>query len=166
MHHLWLGANLPGLVLGGEEPVLARCTPKDWGIWQRILESRLALPANAASPYLNFCLAWTLLELDEPLKAMQVLRSNDALAVGNRRRVGALVVVTDGNGAPIEYSGTVRRLDGQQAVLYVPRLLSEVRASARVQAALSTSVHIGDEWHFGLSVNYRGVLPWPLGQPR
>jgi len=166
MHHLWIGANLEGQVLGGEQPVFARCTRSDWLTWQRILENRLALPANTASPYLNFCLAWTLLELDESLKAMQVLRSNEVLAAGNRRRVGALVVITDNEGNPIEYSGTVRRLDGQLAVLYVPRLLGEIRASARVQAALSTSVHIGDEWRFGLSANYQGVLPWPISQGR
>jgi hypothetical protein len=162
MHHLWLGAHLGGQVIGGEKPVLARCTRQDWNMWRRILEARLALPSNEANPYLNFCLGWTLLSLDEPLKAMQTLRANEALAIGNRRRVGTLAIVTDENGAPVEHVGTVRRIDGQQAVLYVPRLLSEIRAPARVQAELAVSVRVGDEWRFGLGVNYQGALPFPL----
>jgi hypothetical protein len=162
MHRLWLGAQFSGQMIGGVKPVFARCTRDDWTLWRRILEGRLAFPANEANPYLNFCLAWTLLSLDEPLKAVQVLRANVALAIGNRRRVGTLAVVTDQTGAPIEYSGNVRRLDGQEAVLYVPRVLSEIRAPARVQAELAVSVHVGDEWHFGLGLNYQGLLPVPL----
>jgi hypothetical protein len=162
MHRLWLGVHLSDQVIGGEKPVFARCIRDDWAVWRRILDGRLVFPANEANPYLNFCLAWTLLSLDEPLKAVQVLRSNVALAIGNRRRVGTLAVVTDETGAPIEYSGTVRRLDGQEAVLYVPRLLSEIRAPARVQAELAVSVHVGDEWRFGLGLNYQGLLPVPL----
>lgn len=166
MHHLWLGAHLEDQHVGGEQPVFARCDRNAWLTWRQLLESRIALPANGANPYLNFCLGWTLLELDEPVKAMQILRTNEVLAVGNRRRVGTLVVVTNERGIPVEYSGTVRRLDGQQAVLYVPRLVSEVRVSPRVQAELATAVHIGDEWRFGIGVNYQGVLPWPLDSAR
>lgn len=162
MHHLWIGTRLSGQVIGGEEPVLAKCTREDWMMWRRILEARLSLPANEASPYLNFCLGWTLLSMNEPVRAMQVLRSNEALAIGNRRRVGTLALVTDHEGAPIEYLGTVRRIDGQQVVLYVPRLLSEVRAPARVQAELAIAMHVGDEWRFGLGLNYQGVLPVPI----
>jgi hypothetical protein len=159
MHHLWLATYLRGQVIGGEEPVLAKCARREWDTWRRILEARLALPANEANPYLNFCLAWTLLSLDEPVTAMQILRANEALALGNRRRVGTLAVVTDEDGAPVEYAGTVRRIDGQQVMLYVPRLLSEIKAPARAQAELAVSVRVGDEWRFALGVNYQGVLP-------
>lgn len=162
MHHLWLGAHLQGQKIGGEEPVLARCAREDWTTWRRILEGRLAFPANEGNPYLNFCLAWALLSLDEPMKAVQVLRSNVALAIGNRRRVGTLAVITDEAGQPVEYSGTVRRIDGSEAVLYLAQILSEVRAPARVQAELAVAVHVGDEWRFGLGVNYQGLLPVPL----
>lgn len=162
MHHLWIGAYLDGQTIGAEEPVFASCTRDQWNVWRRILDARLSLPANEASPYLNFCLAWTLLSLDEPVRAMQILRSNEALAIGNRRRVGTLAVITDQEGVPVEYLGTVRRLEGRQAVLYVPRLLSEVRAPARVQAEIAVAIHVGDEWRFGLGLNYQGVLPVPL----
>ena len=162
MHRLWLGAHLGGQAIGEEKPVLARCTSQHWNMWRRILEARLALPENEENPYLNFCLAWTLLSLDEPLSAMQILRANEPLAIGNRRRVGTLAVVTDENGAPVEYAGTVRRIDGQQVVLYVSRLLSEIRVSARVQAELAVSVRVGDEWRFGLGVNYQGAMPVAL----
>jgi hypothetical protein len=162
MHHLWIGAHLGGQQIGSEKPVLARCTRDDWKTWRRILEARLALPANETSPYLNFCLAWTLISLDEPVRAMQILRANEALALGNRRRVGRLAVVTDADGAPVEFLGTVRRSDGQETVLYVPRLMSEIRAPARVQAELAVVVHVGDEWRFGIGLNYQGVLPVPL----
>lgn len=162
MHHLWLAVHLGGQVISGEQPVRARCTRDDWSTWRRILEGRLALPANEANPYLNFCLAWTLLSLDEALGGIQILRANEALAIGNRRRVGTLAVLTDEAGATVEYAGTVRRIDGQQVILYVPRLLSEIRAPARVQAELAVSVRVGDEWRFGLGLNYQGVLPVPL----
>lgn len=162
MHHLWIGSHLGGQPIGGEEPVCAKCTREDWITWRRILEARLAIPANEASPYLNFCLAWALLSLDEPVHALQVLRSNEALAIGNRRRVGTLAVVCDREGTPAVYQGTVRRAEGQQVLLYVPRLLSEVRAPARVQAELAVAIHVGDEWSFGLGLNYQGVLPVPL----
>jgi len=162
MHHLWLGAHLGGQAIGGEKPVLARCTSQDWNTLRRVLEARLALSSNEANPYLNFCLAWTLLSLDEPIVAMQILRANEALAIGNRRRVGTLAIVTDENGAPVEYSGTVRRIDGQQVVLYVSRLLSEIRVPPRVQAELAVSVRVGDEWRFGLGVNYQGAMPVAL----
>lgn len=162
MHHLWLGAHLGGQVIGGEKPVLATCTRQDWVTWRQILEARLALPANEANPYLNFCLAWTLLSLDEPLNAVQILRTNEALAIGNRRRVGTLAIVTHENGEPAEYVGTVRRIDGQQVMLYVARLLSEIRVPARAQAEMAVSVRVGDEWRFALGVNYQGVMPVPL----
>ena len=124
----------------------ASCTRDDWITWRRILEARLALPANEASPYLNFCLAWALLSMDEPVRALQVLRANEALAIGNRRRIGTLAVITDTDGAPIQYQGIVRRVEGQQVVVYVARLLTEVRVPARVQSALAVAVHVGDEW--------------------
>jgi len=163
MHHLWLGVHLGGQLIGGEKPVLARCMRADWSTWRRILEGRLALPANDGNPYLNFCLAWTLLSLDEPLSGIQILRANEALAIGNRRRVGTLAVVTDETGVAVEYVGTVRRIDGQHVVLYVPRLLSEIRAPGPVRAELKiVSVRVGDEWRFGLGLNYQGVLPVPL----
>jgi hypothetical protein len=162
MHHLWIGGHLGRQVIGGEQPVLATCTHRDWSTWRRILEARLTFPANEANPYLNFCLAWTLLSIDEPLLALQTLRANEALAIGNRRRVGTLAIVTDDSGTPIEYLGTVRRVDGQQVALYVPRLLSEVRVPARVQFELAVTVRVGDEWRFGVGLNYQGVLPVPL----
>jgi hypothetical protein len=162
MHHLWIGAHLDGQVIGGDEPVYARCRRDDWITWRRILEARLALPANEGSPYVNFCLAWALLSLSEPVRAMQVFRANEVLAIGNRRRVGTLAVITDESGAPREFSGTVRRIEGQETTLYVPGLSSEIRAPARVRAQLAISVHVGDEWRFGVGLNYQGVLPIPV----
>lgn len=161
MHHLWVATRLGGQVIGGEEPVFAGCTREDWNTWRRILEGRLSFSSNEANPYLNFCLAWTLLSLDEPLSGMQTLRANEAMAIGNRRRVGTLAVLTDEHGVPMEYGGTVRRLDGQQAVVYVPRLLSELRVPPRVQAELAVAARVGDEWRFWLGLNYQGVLPVP-----
>ena len=160
MHRLWMSAYLPTWQLSGETPVLAGCTRAEWIRWQRVLEGRLGLAEAQSNPYINFCLAWTLLQLDEPNKAVALLRGIEPFTTGNRRRVGALAVVCSEEGAPVEFTGLVRRKDTAGTVVYVPRLTTEVFFSRALEAQHHPGVQVGDELRFSVGLNYRSLTPW------
>lgn len=160
MHRLWMSAFLPTWQLSGETPILAACERDIWTRWRRILEARLGFPEAQSNPYLNFCLAWCLLQLDEPAKAVSLLREIEPLTTGNRRRVGALAVISDESGAPIDFTGLVRRKDTAGTVVYVPRLTSEVFFSRALEAQHHPGVQVGDEVRFHVGLNYRSLTPW------
>lgn len=160
MHRLWMSAFLNSWELNGEEPTLAACDRETWTRWRRVLEARLAFPESRSNPYVNFCLAWSLLQVDEPAKAVRILREIEPLTTGNRRRVGALAVICDQNGEPIEFTGLVRRKDAGGTIVYISRLMTEIFLSRVLETQHHPGVQVGDELRFALGVNYRSLTPW------
>lgn len=160
MHRLWMTAFLPTWQLSGEDPILAGCSRDEWIRWQRVLEARLGFAEAQSNPYINFCLAWALLQLDEPRKAITLLREIEPLTSGNRRRVGALAVICSQEGQPSEFTGLVRRKDSAGTVVYIPRLTTEVFFSRALEAQHHPGVQVGDELRFNVGLNYRSLTPW------
>lgn len=159
MHFLWMGAFLPRPI-GGNEPILAAVETDDWRRWARITEARLTMSGNEGSPYLSFCLGWAQLQLDQPAKASQTFRASASHSYGNRRRIGVLSVVTREDGSPWMVDGIVRRQERGDTVLYVSRLMTEVRMSARTRATLTLEAVPGDQLRFAIGLNYRGPVAW------
>ncbi len=157
-HHLWMWANLPAGQIGAD-PLLAACSVETWRLWRRILLARLSFVEDEENAFVNFCLAWAHLQLDDANAAIAILRELEPNSLGNRRRVGCLAVVTDQNGEPVEFLATARRRLGDAWVLYVPRLISEVRLYP-THSEYTAIMQVGTQIRLSLGLNYRGLLPW------
>ena len=157
-HHLWMWANLPAGQVGAD-PLIAACTTETWQLWRRILLARQAFVEDEENAFVNFCLAWAHLQLDDANAAIAILRELEPNSVGNRRRVGCLAVVTDEDGQPIDFLATARRRLGDAWVLYVPRLMSEVRLYP-THSEYTAVMQVGTQLRLSFGLNYRGLLPW------
>jgi hypothetical protein len=162
MHRLWTAAHLPRTTLTEEAPILATCTSGEWVRWRRILDARLRFPGSEFNPYLRFCHAWTLLQLGEYRSATDELREMEPLTTGNRRRVGALAVVTQEDGTPQMFRGIVRRKDPDATIAYSATLQAEILFS-RFYRFEGGAPRIGEELEFSLGLNYRSLTPWRGG---
>jgi hypothetical protein len=157
-HHLWMWANLPSGQVGAD-PIFAACSVDAWRLWRRILLARQAFVEDEANAFVNFCLAWAQLQLDDASAANAILRELEPNSTGSRRRIGCLAVVTSEDGQPIEFVATARRRLGDAWVLYVPRLTSEVRLYP-THPAYTAVMQVGTQVRLSIGLNYRGLLPW------
>ena len=157
-HHLWMWAYLPAGQIGAD-PLLAACSVEAWRLWRRILLARLSFVEDEENAFVNFCLAWAHLQLDDANAATAILRELEPNSLGNRRRVGCLAVVTDQSGKPVEFLATARRRIGDAWMLYVPRLMSEVRLYP-THSEYTAIIQVGTQIRLSLGLNYRGLLPW------
>lgn len=157
-HHLWMWANLPSGQVGAD-PLLAACDTEAWMLWRRILLSRQAFPEDRDNAFVNFCMSWAHLQLDDPNAATAILRELELNSTGSRRRVGCLAILTHEDGRPVEFIATARRRLGDAWVLYVPRLTSEIRLYPP-HPALTPLIQVGTQVRFSVGLNYRGLLPW------
>jgi hypothetical protein len=157
-HHLWMWGYLPsGLV--GADPLLAACNQEEWSVWRRILLSRQSFPEDEDNAFVKFCLAWAHLQLDDPVSGGSLLRDLEASSIGSRRRVGALAVITDETGVPMEFLATARRRVGDAWAVYVPRLMAETRLYP-IHPSYAADMQVGTQLRFAVGLNYRGLLPW------
>ena len=101
-----------------------------------------------------------LFQLGEPRLALEEIRAVEPLSGGSTRRVGCLVVFTDGTGQPVQYHAAVRRRTGDTMVVYVSRLLAEVRIPLAMFSGSLPAV--GEEVELQVGLNYRGLLPYRL----
>jgi hypothetical protein len=157
-HHLWMWANLPSGQIGAD-PLFAACNIETWRLWRRILLARLSFVEDEENAFVNFCLAWAHLQLDDASAATAILRELEPNSLGSRRRVGCLAVVTDQEGGPVEFLATARRRQGDAWVLYVPRLMSEIRLYP-THSEYTAIIQVGTQIRLSLGLNYRGLLPW------
>jgi hypothetical protein len=157
-HHLWMWANLPAGQVGAD-PLLAACGVETWRLWRRILLARQAFVEDEDNAFVNFCLAWAHIQLDDANAAITILRELEPNSLGNRRRVGCLAVITDESGQPIQFQATARRRQGDAWLLYVPRLLSEVRLYP-THSEYTALMQVGTQVRLSFGLNYRGLLPW------
>jgi len=160
MNRLWMSLNLPRPRLGGEDPILAKCSRDQWARWRRILDARVALADGQDNPYFSFCLSWALFQLGESQEAASLLQANARISVGHRWRVGALAVLTDEGGEPVPYRGRVRRRDGVKLVVYVPALTAEIKVDPSLERDIPLEAKVGDELEFPVALNYYTLLPW------
>ena len=161
MNRLWMNAFLPTPLLSSEEPVMAACRRDTWARWQRILEARIQMPEGRENPYVGFCLAWVYFQLGQPGNGAETLRANERLSIGHRWRVGALAVLTDESGGPIQYMARVRSRSGSRAIMYVPELMTEVRLDlVSGSRDLPLELRIGHELTFPVGINYSSLVPW------
>jgi hypothetical protein len=163
MHRLWTAANLTRTTLSEEAPLFAACSNDEWIRWRRILDARLRFPGSEFNPYLRFCHAWTLLQLGEYRAATDELRDMEPLTTGNRRRVGALAVLTQADGTPLGFRGIVRRRDADATIAYSSTLQAEI-LFPRFYRFEGGEPRVGEELGFGLGLNYRGLTPWRAGE--
>jgi hypothetical protein len=159
MHRLWTAAHLPRTTLSEEAAILAACPNAEWVRWRRILDARLRFPGNEFNPYLRFCHAWTLLQLGEYRSAVDELREMEPLTTGNRRRVGALAIVTKEDGTPLMFRGIVRRRDADATIAYSASLQTEI-LFPRFYRFDGGEPRVGEELGFSIGLNYRSLTPW------
>ena len=161
MNRLWMNTFLPTPLLSSEEPVMAACRKDNWVRWQRILEARIQMPEGRENPYVGFCLAWVYFQLGQPGNGAETLRANERLSIGHRWRVGALAVLTDEGGRPIDYIARVRSRSGSRAIMYVPELMTEVRLDlVGGSRDLPLELKTGHELTFAIGINYSSLVPW------
>ena len=161
MNRLWMNAFLPSPLLSSEDPVLAACRRDTWSRWQRILEARIQMPGGRENPYVGFCLAWVYFQLGQPGDGAETLRANERLSIGHRWRVGALAVLTDEGGRPIQFNARVRSRSGSRANMYVPELMTEIRLDLTSRPpGLPLELKTGHELSFAVGINYSSLVPW------
>ena len=68
-------------------------------------------------------------------------------------------MITSGDGEPILFNTTARRRTGDGWVLYVPRLMSEIRLYPNYPD-YSPDMQVGTQMKVMIGLNYRGLLPW------
>ena len=156
MHRLWVDQHLGGRQLD-EGPYALRCTMVDWARLERITKARQELAGETRTPYVNFWLAVATAQQGDFSGAMRIL---DQIQVNSlaftHRRLTPLIYLSNDRGAPIRYSGIVRRSDENDLLtVYVSTLDTEVKMPKRYQGTGTfINVEKGDQLSLLIAFSY------------
>ncbi|MFO0906677.1 MAG: hypothetical protein U0939_26975, partial [Pirellulales bacterium] len=158
-YRLWWQVNSGLDRYFAQDEVVVGFSREQWQDLLNLARARLAFEGESENQLAIFHAAWASLELGFSKDAQEFLNVLDTISVGNFRRGRALVLLSDPNGYPREFTGETRPgLYSHKGKVWIEDLRMEI---PYLTAQFPESTTGGTLTGFHVAINYRGAFLQP-----